>query len=45
MNTPKLLTIAVVSAGLAFGVVAQAGGKKHEEQSISSTDVPVASIC
>src|ERR671918_918267 len=42
MNTPKLFTIAVVSAGLAFGVVAQAGEKKHEEQEISSSDVPAA---
>jgi hypothetical protein len=40
MNTPKLFTIAVISAGLAFGVTAQAGGKKHEEQEISSSDVP-----
>jgi hypothetical protein len=31
-----------VSAALAFGVAAQAGEKKHEEQSISSTDVPAA---
>ena len=42
MNTPKLLTIAAVSAGLAFGVAAQAKERKHEEQSISSTDVPAA---
>ena len=42
MNTPKLLTIALVSAGLAFGVVAQAGEKKHEEQEINSSDVPAA---
>src|SRR5205823_8687470 len=43
MNTPKLLTIAVISAGLAFGATAQAGGKKHhEEQDISSSDVPAA---
>ena len=41
MNTPKLFTIAVVSAGLAFGVVAQAG-EKHEEQEINSSDVPAA---
>jgi len=40
MNTPKLFTIAAVSAGLAFGVVAQAGEKKHEEENISSSDVP-----
>jgi len=30
-----------VSVSLVFGVAAQAGGKKHKEQSISSTDVPV----
>jgi hypothetical protein len=43
MNTPKLLTIAVISAALALGVNAQAGGKKHhEEQEISSSDVPQA---
>ena len=43
MNTPKLLTIAVISAGLAFGATAQGHGKKHhEEQDISSSDVPAA---
>jgi hypothetical protein len=43
MNTPKLLTIAVISAGFAFGATAQAGGKKHhQEQDISSCDVPAA---
>jgi uncharacterized membrane protein YkoI len=42
MKTTKLITAMAVSAGLAFGVTAQAGGKKHEGQSISSTDVPVA---
>jgi len=42
MNTPKLFTIAAVSAGLAFGVVAQAGEKKHEEENISASDVPAA---
>jgi len=41
MKTPKLLTIAAVSAGLAFGV-AQAKEKKHEEQNINSSDVPQA---
>ena len=41
MKTTKLITVIAVSAGLAFGVSAQAGGKKHKEQSISSTDVPV----
>ena len=39
MNTTKLLAITAVSAGLAFGVAAQA----HEnEQSISNSDVPSA---
>jgi plastocyanin len=42
MKTTKLITVMAVSAGLAFGVTAQAGGKKHEEHSISSADVPVA---
>jgi len=33
----------VISAGLTFGVNAQAGGKKHhEEQEINSSDVPAA---
>src|SRR5947209_4585430 len=41
MKTPKLLTIAAVSAGLAFGV-AQAKEKKHEEENLSSSDVPQA---
>ena len=41
MKTTKLITAMAVSAGLAFGVAAQAGGKKHEEKSISSTEVPV----
>jgi plastocyanin len=42
MNIPKLFTIAAVSAGLSFGVAAQAGQKKHEEENISSADVPAA---
>jgi hypothetical protein len=42
MKTTKLFTIAAVSAGLAFGVSAQAGGKKHQEEDISSSDVPAA---
>ncbi|HEX4638234.1 MAG TPA: hypothetical protein VH170_01975 [Chthoniobacterales bacterium] len=41
MKTPKLFTIAAISAGLAFGV-AQAKEKKHEEQSVNSSDVPQA---
>jgi hypothetical protein len=43
MNTPKLITIAVLSAGLVFGATAQGHGKKHhEEQEINSSDVPAA---
>ncbi len=32
----------MVSAGLAFGVAAQAKEKKHEEETVSSADVPAA---
>jgi hypothetical protein len=42
MKTIKLMMAIAVSAGLAFGVVAQAGEKKHEEESISSSEVPQA---
>ncbi len=42
MNTPKLFTIAAVSAGLAFGAIAQGHGNKEKEESISSSDVPAA---
>jgi hypothetical protein len=42
MKTKDLLTIAAVSAGLVFGVTAQAKERKHEEQTISSSDVPAA---
>jgi hypothetical protein len=40
MKTTNLLIAAVVSASLAFSVVAQA--KEHEEQNINSSDVPAA---
>jgi plastocyanin len=40
MKTPKLIAVAAVSAGLAFGAAAQA--KEHEEETISSSDVPTA---
>ena len=43
MKIKKLFTVAAVSAGLAFGVAAQANEeKKHEEQTINSSDVPAA---
>ena len=42
MKMKNLLTIAAVSAGLVFGVTAQAKEREHEEQSISSSDVPAA---
>jgi len=40
MNAKNLVTIAAVSAGLAFGVTTQAKEEKHEEQTINSSDVP-----
>src|SRR5947199_3729603 len=40
MKTNNLVTVAAISAGLAFGVTAQAHEEKHEEQSINSSDVP-----
>lgn len=40
MKTRDLFTVAAVSAGLTFGVAAQAKEEKHEEQTINSSDVP-----
>ena len=42
MKTRNLFTVAAISAGLAFGVAAQAHQEKHEEQSINSSEVPAA---
>ena len=42
MKTKNLFTVAAVSAGLTFGVAAQAKEEKHEEQAINSSDVPAA---
>ena len=42
MKTKKLFTVAVVSAGLAVSVAAQAKERAHKEQTISSSDVPTA---
>ena len=42
MKTKNLFTVAAISAGLAFGVAAQANEEKHEEQTINSSDVPAA---
>src|SRR5436189_4820578 len=42
MNTPKLFTIAAVSAGLAFGAIAYGHGNKEKEASIKNSDVPQA---
>ena len=42
MKTTKLAAALAVSASLALGVVAQAKEKKHEEESIKSSDVPAA---
>ena len=42
MKTKDLFTIAAVSAGLAFGVTAQAKEREHEEQTIAGSEVPAA---
>src|SRR5947199_9734698 len=42
MNTTKLMAAIAVSAGLAFSVAAQAKEKEHEEENLSSSDVPAA---
>src|SRR5256885_16131394 len=42
MKTPKLFTIAAISAGLAFGTIAYGHGNKEKEESISNSDVPQA---
>jgi plastocyanin len=42
MKTKELFTVAAVSAGLTFGLTAQAKEEKHEEQTINSSDVPAA---
>src|SRR5919197_5325521 len=42
MKAKNLVAVAAVSAGLTFGVAAQAKEEKHEEQTINSSDVPAA---
>ena len=42
MKTPKLITIAAISGGLAFGAIAYGHGNKEKEESINSSDVPQA---
>jgi hypothetical protein len=42
MKITNLLIAAVVSAGLTFGVAAQAKEKKHEEETVSTAEVPAA---
>jgi plastocyanin len=42
MKMKNLFTAGAVSASLALGVVAQGEEKAHEEQTISSSDVPAA---
>ena len=42
MKTKNLFTVAVVSAALAIGGTVQAKERGHEEQTISSSDVPAA---
>ena len=42
MKTSNLFTIAIVSAGLAFGATAYGHGNKEKEESINSSEVPQA---
>jgi hypothetical protein len=42
MKTTKLVTIAAVSAGLAFGAIGYGHGNKEKEENINSSDVPQA---
>ncbi len=42
MKTPKLITIAALSAGLALGTIAYGHEKGQKEASINSSDVPQA---
>ena len=42
MKMKNLFTAGAVSVSLALGVVAQAKERAHEEQTISSSDVPAA---
>jgi hypothetical protein len=42
MKTPKVFTIAAISAGLVFGATAYGHGNKEKEESISNSDVPQA---
>jgi plastocyanin len=42
MKASNLIIITAVSAGLAFGLGAQAKEREHEEQTINSSDVPAA---
>jgi plastocyanin len=42
MKMKNLFTTGAVSVSLALGVVAQAAERAHEEQTISSSDVPAA---
>ena len=42
MNIRVFIPVLAISAGLAFGAVAQAGEKKHEEENVRSSDVPAA---
>lgn len=42
MKATKLLTITAIGAGLTFGVIAQAGEKKHKEERIRTSSIPAA---
>ena len=42
MKAKNIVTVTAVSAALSFSVTAQAKEEKHEEQTITSSDVPAA---
>jgi hypothetical protein len=42
MKGSNMIVAALLGAGLAFGAATQADEKEHEEQGISSSDVPQA---
>jgi uncharacterized membrane protein YkoI len=42
MKTKRLFTVTAISAGLAFGVAAQAKDREHEGQTVNSSEVPAA---
>src|SRR5882762_9667869 len=44
MKTTNLIVAVLVSAGLTFGVAAQAKERKHKEENVNSSDVPAVVV-